>query len=355
VLLSLCLAVDAGTSDVSPVLNALQSQDFDDWQLVIAACSQEKLTTGAHTAALPGAVFERIETDPRIEVVWCDSSAGEVELLNLALKQARGRYVKIMTEHEILDPGALSIVAESLKDDAFDVITYQTRLRQPSQESVTISAYEKNLRDLSEKLLNLAEQLPVTSYVFRTHDKAILFDSNFRLLAHAIFLKTFLKERKRLDLRHILSETVGADTDLNALEGSEIIEMLGEIRLLPIFVDAACLSENFATHASTIANEFENQFKGDSILIEQKHSANHLALRNLSRANLCRKGRCALAVVYSNLSECHDNNVELQAKLAELSRAQRANEAAKEALFSLQNSRTWRTTGVLRQFAKLFR
>ncbi len=362
-LLSLCLSLTERDQRISDLIDALDSQTFQDWELVVRIDKERALTPDLsqdEQQQLATSVLQtRAQADARIRWQLSDPSCGMLANLNQCLQNAKGHYVKIMHPAEILLPGALQEIIKQFETrDDLDAVTF--RMDYPvagqlmSATSTQLDPFapilDSRRKEFTERLLGRAHDLAVSECAFKMPDRIPLFDKHFSYFSEELFLQPILRDAKSVHLSDHLSRLEGA-TDAPAKEIElQFFLLIGEISLLPAFLQPNQLSASFAEHAASIRYELETQlFDQFGISLLELLTRGSPPLVGLERHALEQRAVALAAGAYQRLVDVRDLSHMLSQKSVKVEELKLRKEQAQHELGGLLSSRSWQLSEPLRK------
>jgi glycosyltransferase involved in cell wall biosynthesis len=89
-----------------PAVDSVFAQTFQDWELIIADDASDEDTR---------AYLRRLETEPRVRVIWLPHSGNPSAVRNAAVRAARGKYVAFLDSDDLWMPLKLERQIEALQ------------------------------------------------------------------------------------------------------------------------------------------------------------------------------------------------------------------------------------------------
>jgi hypothetical protein len=356
-----------GTDSIAPMLKALQRQTLEDWELVIgAACEDDSNPSGNHSQTEDSCLkqdTELVRAESRIKIIKTGSGNSAYGNLNLALKAAHGRYVKIIKVDEILVSDALQTIADAASHDFPEIISYETKAECPARVHDFPAKIEERLDKINEKLfksLDSQGERSLSSFVFKSAALPLQFDLNFLFLTEKIFLTTqLLNKPTRVKLAATLSDSwvetsTGKEAESKELKQLDLVCLLGEIRLLSNLGAPEVLSGDFANNSAKICREIENELIQNSACIKNivlsDDSDSELAA--MSVASLRSAGAKFLAASLSNMIDCYYIDRAVDPMLLKLKELREQRDEAQLELERVEKSHVWKFTEPLRKLAR---
>ena len=131
---------------IKKCIDSVLSQTYADWELLIVDdCSKDNSKE---------LLFNIEKKDPRVKVTFLDNNIGSAEARNIAIRQAKGKYIAFLDSDDLWEPQKLEkqISFMQTEDIAFSFSTYQPISEDGSKlysiihapKIVTYSSYLKN-------------------------------------------------------------------------------------------------------------------------------------------------------------------------------------------------------------------
>lgn len=137
--LSICIA----TLNRAPFLGETLDAFLDD----LPESAEVVIVDGASTDATPAVVAERAERCPRLRYVRLDQKGGVDQDYCRTVEAAQGEFCWLMTDDDVLRPGAIATVLERL-DDAVDLLVVNAEVRDAELQTVR---EERKLRIVDDR------------------------------------------------------------------------------------------------------------------------------------------------------------------------------------------------------------
>lgn len=136
--LSICIATLNRANFIGETLETIVPQLCDDTELVIV--------DGASTDGTDAVVARYAAVDDRVRYVRLDKNSGIDRDYDLAVSHARGRFCWLMTDDDLLKPGAVARVLAALEDN-HDLVVVNTEVRTVDFSSVLSGGLVKSCND----------------------------------------------------------------------------------------------------------------------------------------------------------------------------------------------------------------
>ena len=113
-LVSVCIPTYQGAPYIEAAIRSVLAQTYTNFELIVVDDASPDNTC---------AVVERIQ-DPRLRIVRHATNAGAEGNWNRCLAEARGKYVKLFPQDDLLHPDCLTKQVKVLESDAIDAVAF---------------------------------------------------------------------------------------------------------------------------------------------------------------------------------------------------------------------------------------